>query len=193
MKRIMSTFALSAILFASCGLPVMSAFAAENSAPVNSAPAQVAPSLPSETVAASPAAEVQEPASELDLNSFLGQVLQAIKNFGGLPTVLKIASIIALIVASMKVSILNELLWSKLGAAKVWVAPLLGLVAGVLDLAQSGQVTLASVFAYISAGAGAIILHELLDSIKKLPKLGQVYVTIIELIQKALKGPAVKK
>lgn len=122
---------------------------------------------------------------------FLAQVLDAIKNFGGLSTMLKISSIVALIVASMKVSFLNDLVWSKLGAAKVWLAPVLGLVAGVLGLGSGGApITLASVFAYVSAGAGAVILHEILDSVKAIPGLGAGYVSFINMIESVLGGPS---
>lgn len=124
---------------------------------------------------------------------FLDQVVQAAKVFGGLPEVLKIASIVTILIASMKVSFLNDLVWSKLGAAKSWVAPLLGLVAGLLGLGAGGQpITLASAFAYMAAGAGAVILHELLDSIKAIPGLGPQYVAFIELVEKVLGGPASK-
>jgi hypothetical protein len=131
---------------------------------------------------------------EISPADFLTQIMKAIQDFGGLPTVLKIASIIMLIISSMKVSLLRKLLWDKLGdGLKPWIAPLLGLIAGILGLASDGEITLATVFAYISAGAGAIILHELLDSVKKIPGIGPVYQTIIDLIQAALLSSKAKK
>lgn len=126
-------------------------------------------------------------APELPLADFLTQVFEAIKSFGGLPTVLKLALLISLLISSMKVTVLRTLIWDKLGAFKVWAAPILGLIAGLLGVYGEGDFSLAKAFAYMSAGAGAIIVHELLDSVKALPKIGKVYVTIIELIQKALK------
>lgn len=118
---------------------------------------------------------------------FLSQVLQAIQGFGGLSTVAKISTIILLIVASMKVTILNQYIWSKLGEAKAWVAPLLGLIAGVLGIGAGGQpITLASVFAYVAAGGGAVILHELLDSLKAIPGIGPIYVAIIDFISESV-------
>ncbi len=122
---------------------------------------------------------------------FLAQVLDAIKSFGGLSTLLKITCFITLIVSSMKVSFLNDLVWSKLGAAKAYLAPILGLIAGILGIGSGGApITLALVFAYMSAGAGAVFLHEILDSVKAIPGLGSVYVTIIGIIESALGGPA---
>lgn len=125
---------------------------------------------------------------------FFSQVLKAIKDFGGISTMLKIASVITLIIASMKVSYLNTLIWSKLGSWKVYMAPFLGLIGGILGLGVAGvPVTVASVFAYVSAGAGAVFLHEILDTVKAIPGIGPVYVTIINLISGALNGPEPKK
>ena len=124
---------------------------------------------------------------------FFSQVLQAIKDFGGLSVLLKISAVITLIVSSMKVSYLNQLIWSRLGSLQVYLAPVLGLIGGALGLGVGGvPVTAASVFAYVSAGAGAVFIHEILDTLKKIPGIGPVYVTIIDLISGALKGPASK-
>lgn len=123
---------------------------------------------------------------------FFSQVLQVVQNWGGISTMLKIASVITLIVASMKVSYLNQLIWSKLGAAQVYVAPVLGLIGGCLSLGVGGPVTAASMFAYVSAGAGAVFLHEILDSIKSIPGLGSIYLTVIGLLEGALGGGAAK-
>lgn len=123
------------------------------------------------------------------LPDFLAQVLAAIAGFGGLSWMLKVAAIITLIIASMKVSILNTWIWSKLGAAQVWVAPVLGLIGGILSLGQgSAGITMAGVLAYVSAGAGAVVIHELLDSVKAIPGLGAVYVSVIGIIEGLLGG-----
>lgn len=123
---------------------------------------------------------------------FLAQVLEYVKQFGGLPWVLKIAGIITILLASMKVTFLNNLIWAKLGKAKAWAAPVLGLILGVLSLTSSGQLSLAGILAYISAGAGAVILHELLDTIKGIPGLGPVWVEVINVISSFLGGPKPK-
>lgn len=118
---------------------------------------------------------------------FLALVMNTIQGFGGLPWIGKVSSVILLIVASMKVSFLHDLIWAKLGAAQAWLAPVLGLLAGIIAPAISGQpITLPTVMAYVSAGAGALILHELLDSVKSIPGLGATYVGIINLIESAL-------
>lgn len=120
------------------------------------------------------------------VEGFFSQVLTFVKQFGGLPWVLKIAGISAILISTMKVSVLRELIWDKLGNAKVWAAPLLGLLFGIASLGSG--LSWASALAYISAGAGAIILHELLDSVKGIPGLGSVWLSIIEVIQKILGG-----
>lgn len=124
---------------------------------------------------------------------FFAQVMAAMQSFGGLSTMAKISSVILLLVASMKVSFLKSLIWDKLGAAQAWVGPLLGLIAGVLGIGNGGApITLASVMAYAAAGGGAVLLHELLDSVKVLPGIGSVYVSIINVIEGALGGSAPK-
>lgn len=120
-------------------------------------------------------------ASDLD---FLAKVFQAVKDFGGLATIGKIASVIGLIIASIKSSFLNQLIWRKLGAAQVFVAPILALAYGVLT--QGSEITFASAFAYLMSGAAAISLHELLDALKAAPWIGSKYVWIIDLISGAL-------
>ncbi len=120
------------------------------------------------------------------VEGFFNQTLNFIRQFGGLPWVLKIAGISAILISTLKISAIRELTWDKLGNAKVWAAPILGLLFGVFSLGT--DLTLASALAYISAGAGAIILHELLDSLKAIPGIGTVWVSIIDVIQSLLGG-----
>lgn len=127
--------------------------------------------------------------SALPPQDFFAQVLQAIHDFGGLPWVGKIALIVALVIASMKVSFLDDLVWNRLGKFQAWLAPVLGLVGGILGLAVSGQpFSWARAFAYMSAGAGAVILHELLDTAKAIPGLGPIWVQVIAVIEGVLGG-----
>ncbi len=125
----------------------------------------------------------------MSLPDFLSQVLAAIGQLGGLSTLMKLSLLITIVISSMKVSFLDELFWSKLGAFKVWLAPILGLIAGVLSLSMNGQdISWAALFAYMSAGAGAVFLHEILDSVKAIPGLGWVWVKLIDIIEKSLGG-----
>lgn len=118
-------------------------------------------------------------------DDFLKAVFAAVAGFGGLPWAGKVASICLLLVASMKVSFLAPL-WDKLGAAKVFVAPVLALVGGLLSM---GQITMAGAIAYMLAGAGAVALHQMLDAIKAIPGLGSMYVAVIDLVSSLLKKP----
>ena len=121
---------------------------------------------------------------------FLAQVLQVIKDFGGLSMMAKIASIVMIVISSMKVSFLSPY-WAKLGNLQAWLAPVLGLVAGLLMVASgSGSLTWASAMAYALSGAGAIMLHNLLDLVKAIPGLGPIYVSVIDIIESRLGGPA---
>lgn len=128
--------------------------------------------------------------SVLSPKDFLSQVWDVVQSMGGLHWAMKVSAIIVLVIASLKVSFLNDLIWSKLGELKAWIAPVLGIVSGVLLLLAQGQLSLPGVFAYFSAGVGALALHELLDTIKSVKGIGPVYVGLIDAIEKALGGPA---
>lgn len=130
-------------------------------------------------------------ASDMELipaDQFFNQVLQAVKDFGGIPWTLKIASIITLIISTMKVSFIRPL-WEKLGWIKGIVAPVLGLAGGILILVSEGHFSISGLFAYMFAGAGAIVLHEMLDGLKQIPGIGSTFLSIIEFAQSALKAP----
>ena len=120
--------------------------------------------------------------------SFFTQVIDYVEAFGGLSWVLKIAGAITLVLSTMKVSFLKPL-WDKLGDAQAWAAPVLGLISGILLTSVDGNFSWAAVGAYVFSGAGAIILHELLDTIKAIPKLGTGWVTAIEIIKSLLGSP----
>jgi hypothetical protein len=133
-------------------------------------------------------AQEAAPVVEIPVSTFLEQVLAIIAKFGGLSTVLKISAIVGIMVASMKVSFLRQYVWAKLGAAQVLVAPVLGIIIGILDLFGAGTVTLASVMAYMGSGAGAILLHQLLDGLKKMGFVGDKYKAVIDWIMEKLKA-----
>ena len=132
---------------------------------------------------------VVENAADIPVDAFFAQVLELVKEFGGMPWTLKIAAIIMLIVSSMKVSFFRPL-WDKIGNFKSIVAPFLGLFAGVISLGK--DLSFAAAIAYMFSGAGAIVLHELLDSVKNFPGLGKIYVSVIDFIEKILKKPEKK-
>lgn len=121
-------------------------------------------------------------------DKFFGDIFETVKAFGGMPWTLKIAAIVTLVISSMKVSFVRPL-WDKLGWAKGIVWAVLSVLVGIVTLSSGGNLTFAGVAAYLFAGAGAVILHELLDSLKGIPGVGGVYLSIIEFAQKLLKAP----
>lgn len=122
--------------------------------------------------------------------SFFQDVLDYIDQFGGLPWMGKVAGGILILLATMKVSFLRSF-WDKLGAYKALAAPVLGLIAGVLSLGidPNSKITFAGVMAYIGAGAGAIIIHELLDAVKAIPGVGDTMKKVIDFIAMILGKP----
>jgi cytochrome c oxidase subunit IV len=119
---------------------------------------------------------------------FIIQIMKSLKDFGGMSAMVKTSIIITLIISSLKVSFLNNLIWSKLGGCKVFIAPLLGLIGGLVTL-KSQAVSAADITVYLISGGGAVFLHELLDSIKEIPGIGPVYLTIINILTTLLRGP----
>lgn len=122
----------------------------------------------------------------LPADQFLSQIFDLVKSFGGLSWTMKIAGIILLVIASMKVSFLKPL-WDKMGFAKAIIAPALGLLAGLFSLGP--QMSFAGIMAYCLAGSGAIVLHELMDGLKGIPGIGPIYVEMIEIVSKFFMKP----
>lgn len=129
-------------------------------------------------------------AQEVSLPAFLLQLMDAIKQMGGLGTMAVIASVLTLLISSMKVSALAKYTWEKLPElAKALAAPVLALMLGVVMLGMDGKtLNLASAAAYLFAGAGAVFLHQILDGLKTIPGLGKGMQVVIDLLEAALGG-----
>jgi len=126
-------------------------------------------------------------AQDMQPADFLVQVFEAVKAFGGLPWAGKVMSICAILVASMKVSMLRDLVWNKLGGFKVLAAPIFAMIGGSMSLwLENAAPTKAQLMAYFLAGAGAILIKNVLDGVKQLPAIGEAYVKWIEIIESAL-------
>jgi hypothetical protein len=140
---------------------------------------------PVPAIASAPA--VAAPAADLPLGDLLSQIMEAVKGFGGMAWGMKIAVLIGLLIASMKVSIIRPYTWDKVPASlKVWLAPFLAMVAGV---AAYGKFDKASLIAFMLAGGGAVLLDQVLEGVKQIPGLGPQYVSAIEFMSKLLKKP----
>lgn len=116
---------------------------------------------------------------------FLTQVLDFIKAWGGISFTFKMAGIVALLIGSMKVSFLSPI-WNWFGRGKVFVAPTLGFLAGILAL---GPFSWTKVFAFSLSASGAVILNEILNGLKGFPGFGPMYMTTIEFLSSILGGP----
>lgn len=128
-------------------------------------------------------------AQDMPPSDFLGQVLAAWKSLvGNAGWQLKVAAVIAVLISSMKVTFLRKLIWDKLGSLKMWLGPVLGLVAGLLELLITGHGDIGAIFAYMAAGMGAPYVHELLSLLKKIPGIGPMWVELIEVIESSLGG-----
>lgn len=124
-----------------------------------------------------------------DFNVLISSVLSYVKIFGGLPWVLKIAAIFAVLISFTKVSFLREMTWDKIPQKlRLWLGPLLGLIYGLF--AQNVDITLAGTLAYMLAGAGAPYVHEMLDGIKQIPGIGKFWIQLIDFIKGRLGAPA---
>lgn len=121
---------------------------------------------------------------------FFKQVLATLQSLGGMYPTVKLSALITLAISSMKVTYLNTVIWSKLGKLQIWLAPLFGLLAGVLALGR--DLTPASALAYITVGMGAVFVHEIFDMIKLIPGIGPFWVFIINMIEGSLGGGAPK-
>lgn len=120
--------------------------------------------------------------------SFFEKFLEYVKTVKDLPLVLQISGAIVLIISTMKVSFIKPL-WDKLGEKQEWLAPALGLISGALMGFADGKFDWTVLFTYLFAGAGAPYLHDILDKIKAIPGLGQIWLTVIEVIKKLLFAP----
>lgn len=126
----------------------------------------------------------------LPVEDFISQVLVTIENFGGLNWVAKVAAVLAIVISSMKVSFLATY-WEKLGQFKAYLAPVLAIAYGIFSLGVQSEndITWAGIAAYLTTGLGAIALHELLDTIKAIPGIGSVWVSVIDFIKLILRAP----
>ena len=143
---------------------------------------------PTMKVVNSAAIIVSEPTMSLD--QFLALVLEKMKGFGGIPWTLKIAAILMILLGTLKVSFARPV-WDKLGPYKALAAPVLSLLIGIVSLGANPNqmITGPGVVAYLFAGAGAIVLHELIDAIKSIPGIGPTYLNILVFMQTFLKKP----
>lgn len=123
-----------------------------------------------------------------EIGLILGQIWAFIQGFGDMSLLHKISGITLLLIAVWKSSIVKPL-WDKLGAAKILVAPALGMIAAVVSVEPFSW---AAIWQGLQGGVLAIALHELLDAVKLMPWVGDKYKTVIDFISGILFKPEVK-
>lgn len=111
-------------------------------------------------------------------------ILNLIASFGGLSWVLELAVAIFLIIAFAKLTKLKKP-WDELNHLKALVPLALALLIGILNLQPY---SVAGIVAYLLTGAGAMIIHDILQIIKGIPGLGPSYINAIECISRKLGG-----
>lgn len=114
--------------------------------------------------------------------SWVGMVLDFVKNAGGASSLAIASGVIMLITALFKVPYFRDKLWDKLSFKFKAAIPLvLALIGGILKL---DHVTMKAVLAYMAAaGGGAMLAYELLDLVKVTYAANKVVVSVIEFIQ----------
>lgn len=123
---------------------------------------------------------------DLSVGDFFASIMKYAGEFKDLALKYKIAGALTIILSTIKVSFLREKLWDKWGSAKVLVAPIVGVIIGILMMEH---ITFKGILDYmVSIGGGAIVLHQLLDALKSKLVKYQWAQSLIGFIQGVLPG-----
>ena len=183
MKQILSFVSLSV-----CSYYFVTRGWADATVVIQPLPSPTLSTVASIVTAVNPTAPLVPVSSTTIGSDFLTQVFHYITGFGGLTFVLKISGLVALIIASMKVSFMAPV-WAKLGYFKVLATPLLSLIIGVCVLFSGSSFSYAALGSYLFAGGGAVFIHEILDCLKAIPGISPHYLNMIALATRLLGGP----
>jgi hypothetical protein len=112
------------------------------------------------------------------LIAFISEILSTVGGWKGMPVQFILSGVLALVVSSLKVDFIRSLLWDRLGAAKVLLAPVLSLL-GALVVVQ--PFTWETVWVALSTGAGAIALYEIVNGLKTLPFVSPLVSKVLDL------------
>lgn len=117
------------------------------------------------------------------MDHFAHSVFLSLYKLGGIKFILIVAVVVLVTIGLFKFSNLRPL-WDRLGKLKPLCAPILSLLIGLISLCIGDEpLTLSSVMAYLFAGSGAIILHDVLDAVKALPGISPAYSKVIDSLQ----------
>lgn len=127
------------------------------------------------------------PAADLQISDLFSMLLKAVGDFKSLGWQAGLSALVMILIASMKVSLLRQYVWDKLGWFKVFVAPVLSLVVVFIGLFLTGQpFTMQAFVVAMVTGAGAVALNEMLDGVKNAPGVNSVIVFVANLLKSLL-------
>jgi hypothetical protein len=138
------------------------------------------------------AQEVAAPVvAEMSDADFLLQIVRVVQELGGAKWGASVTLGIVVFISTVKVSVLRKY-WDLIGSLKVLVAPSLALIAGIASLKLNPNASAHDLWpilaAWMLAGGGSVIVHQLLDAVKGLPFVGAKYDLMIEVVQGLLGG-----
>ena len=120
---------------------------------------------------------------EPDIGGMLGDLIKAIGDIKSVGWQAGVSGILVVIISTTKNSFLKQLIWDKLGWAKVMVAPVLAMIVVALTVQPFNA---KAVLLALTTGAGAIALHQVLDALKDAPFIGETWKKVIDGIGKLL-------
>lgn len=116
---------------------------------------------------------------------WIADAIAAVRGMGGSSGLAIASAIIALVVSLFKVPFFRDKIWDKLKFNQKAAVPLvLALVGGLVKL---DHITLGGVVAYLGAGAGAIILYEIIDVVKLSDGINATVKAVLGFLQGILK------
>jgi len=121
----------------------------------------------------------------------INEILSYLKGFGDLDNMAKVAAVLMTLISIWKSSLLQPY-WDKLGALKVWVAPILGAALAIVQLWPepfTWPALGAALLAGLKTGALSIAFFQLLQTLKSMPVIGEKYKAIIEFFENLLMMP----
>jgi uncharacterized membrane protein HdeD (DUF308 family) len=121
----------------------------------------------------------------MDLSALLASIMDLWHSFPSLSVAGKIAGCLVILIGLVKSSLFKPL-WDKAGPWKALVAPLLGLIVAVLSISPFNW---AGVLQGLAGGVLAVGISQVFDAVKLMPGVGQVWITIIDVVQKLLGAP----
>ena len=134
-------------------------------------------------------ADYADPAQDEMSADFLLQVVQVAQQLGGAKWGASVTVGLLILISTIKTSMLRKY-WDLIGSLKILVAPGLAVIAGIasLQLNPESKNMWPLLAAWAFAGSGSVLLHELLDAVKKLPFVGPKYDMMIDVVIGLLGG-----